>query len=149
MWVWDVKTVKEKEMCNEAVGINKEIEMMNVEKRMAIERKVVRKLVREMKKGGWDAYGVNDGEALVRCNKEADVMDAVFSVDESVIKFKKYLADGAVIKRSAVIVLGNDGYDAIADCSVSNPEIPDDNFDAVMDGPVSAYCDKLEEEVFG
>ncbi len=121
---------------------------MNVEKRIGIEKKVVRNLVREMKKAGWESYAVNDGEEIVKCRLESEVMDAVFSVDESWIKFKKIIADGSSIKRSAYIVLGNDGYDAIADNSLSNPNIPEDDFAAVMDGPVSAYCDKIEEECF-
>lgn len=123
---------------------------MSVEKRIAVEKNVVRNLIREMKKAGWAAYAVDDGgyecgEGLVKCRLESEVMDAVFSVDESWIKFKKYVG-GVCLKRSALIVLGNDGYDAIADYSLSNGEIPEDDFDAIMDGPVSAYCDKLEEE---
>lgn len=120
---------------------------MSVEKRMSVERKVVRFLVREMKKAGWDAFAVDDGEELVKCRTESDVIDAVFSVDESGIKFKKYVG-GVCLRRSALIVLGNDGYDAIADYSLSNGEIPEDDFDAIMDGPVSAYCDKIELECF-
>lgn len=115
-----------------------------IEKRMEIERKVVRFLVREMKKAGWEAYAVNDGEALVKCATEKDVMEAVFSVEESWIEFNKTVGVG-YIKRTAYIVLGNDGWDAIADNSLSTPEIPEDNFDAVMDGPVTDYCNKLEE----
>lgn len=119
---------------------------MNVAKRIEIEKKVVRNLIREMKKAGWDAYAVDDGgDALEKCRLEKDVMDAVFAVEEAGIKFKKYVG-GVCLKRSALIVLGNDGYDAIADYSLSNGEIPEDDFDAIMDGPVSAYCDKLEEE---
>lgn len=120
---------------------------MNVAKRIEIEKKVVRNLIREMKKAGWEAYAVNDGEELVKCRLESEVMDAVFSVDESGIKFKKNVG-GVCLKRSALIVLGNDGYDAIADNSLSNPEIPEDDFDAVMDGPVWDYCEKLEAECF-
>lgn len=119
---------------------------MNAQKRQEIEKRLVRKLVREMKAGGWDACRVWDGGENVKCGSEGDVMDAVFSVDDSGIRFVKVLADGSKIARGAAIVLGNDGYDAIADYSLSDPACPEDDFEVVM-GRVSEYSDKLEMEV--
>lgn len=103
-----------------------------------MERRLVRFLIRTMKKHGWIAWAVHDGEEKIKCSTEKEVMDAVFSVDESTIGFKK---DG--IKHTAYIVLGNDGYDAICDYS-HNYEW--DEFDSIMRGEIAEYQSKLEEE---
>lgn len=116
----------------------------NLEKRIDMERKVVRNLVREMKKAGWIAINVFDGEETIPVINEAGVMENVFAVDEARIVFRKAVVPLAPMRRCAVIVLGNDGYDCIADCSVSNDLIKADDFSAVMDGPVADYCEKLE-----
>jgi hypothetical protein len=112
--------------------------MSNVENRQEIERKVVRHLVRTMKAAGWDAFSVDDGGEIVKTRTEAEVMDTVFSVDESTIRFRK----GSTV-HVAVIVLGNDGWDCIADYSFSDDDT--DGFDALMQ-QVSAYAEKLEME---
>lgn len=110
---------------------------MNTEKRQEVERKVVHHLVREMKAAGWEAYRVFDGEEFEKTATETEVMDTVFSVDEAVIWFRK-----GDLKRVASIVLGNDGYDAIADSSCSRADIPGDDFEAVME-KVYAYAETL------
>ena len=115
---------------------------MNVEKRIAMERRLVRKLVRIMKENGWIAARVSDGEESVRVSGEEAVLAVVFSVDESAIRFEK---DGKAHWVS--IVLGNDGYDAVADYSYSHRD--PDGFVAIMEGPFEAYRAKLEEEVVG
>lgn len=112
---------------------------MNVEKRQEIERKVVRHLIRTMKKNDWLVYYVHDGEERCQCLTEKDVMDAVFSVDESRIIFKK-----GTCSRTAVIVLGNDGYDCIADHSCSNHALAYDDFGEIMD-EVQEYADQFCE----
>jgi hypothetical protein len=66
-------------------------------------------------------------------------MDAVFSVDESTIYF-----DNGRVTRSAYIVLGNDGYDCIANHSCSNHALAYDNFEQIMD-QVQEYADKFCE----
>jgi len=110
---------------------------MTLEKRMELERRVVRKLIRVAKEHGWTCVAVDDGEERVRCDGEAEAMDAVFAVDESVMRFKH--ADHKAT-HCAVIVLGNDGWDAIADWSVG------DGWADVMEA-MDAYTDKLCEEV--
>lgn len=88
--------------------------MKNIEKRMQIERQVVRHLLRTAKKHGYEVRAVNNGEERISVRTESEAMEHVFSVDESVISFKHPdEAKGHV----AVIILGNDGWDAIADCS--------------------------------
>lgn len=115
---------------------------MNVEQRIEVEKKVVRHLIREMKKAGWSIAKINDGgdfdEDILHPN-ETEAMDTVFSVDESTIFFSK----GELI-RHAYIVLGNDGYDCIADHSCSNPKLEEDDFEKVMD-EVQEYADKFCE----
>lgn len=110
---------------------------MSIEKRIAIEKRVVRKLVRVAKAAGWSIPYVYDGGENVKCESEKDIMDAVFSVDESWIKFRKEI-DGKMIGCVAYIVLGNDGYDAI--CDYSALEV----FEKEVMEEVNAYCDKLD-----
>ncbi len=116
----------------------------NTEKRQEIERKVVRHLIRTMKSEGWNAINVFDGEETVPTKNEADVLDNVFGVDESRIVFRKAVSPFLPMRRTAVIVLGNDGWDCIADHSVSNRSLPADDFEAVMDEKVYPYCESLE-----
>jgi DNA-binding transcriptional regulator LsrR (DeoR family) len=116
--------------------------MTTTDKRITIERMVVRKLIRTMKKFGWIAFAVNDGEEVVKCNTEREVIDNVFGVDESWIRFKR-----GDLKKSAMIVLGNDGYDCIADHSVS--QLPDDNFEEIMDAIIYPYCERIAEKMYG
>ena len=117
---------------------------MNIEKRQEVERKVVRHLVREMKKSGWMAINVFDGEETVPVSGETEVMDNVFAVDDSRIVFRKTVAPFAPMRRTAVIVLGNDGWDCIADGSVSKCELKHDDFEKIMD-EVQEYADKFCE----
>lgn len=112
-----------------------------IEKRQEVERKVVRHLIRTMKEKGWNAYKVNDGEEIVKTSTESEVMDAVFSVDESWIRFKK---DGVQGHRTAYIVLGNDGWDAICDHSLSDPDQDSDDFEKIMGEEINPYCESLE-----
>ena len=111
---------------------------MNIEKRMEIERKVVRHLIRTMKKHGWIAKKVDDGgDQYELTPTERSVMDAVFAVDEAQIYFSKE-SHGHWVQ----IVLGNSGYDCISDYNYSDH----DDFEHVMKTFVDPYCEKLEEE---
>lgn len=109
--------------------------MNAIEKRMQIERKVVRHLIRTAKKHGYALTKVYDGEEMVKCQTEAQAMDAVFSVDECKMYFKH---PDQPKSHCVVIVLGNDGWDAIADCSEG------ERWDAVM-AECSEYADTLCE----
>ena len=48
------------------------------------------------------------------------------------------------MRRSAYIVLGNDGWDCINDHTCSNPSIPEDDFEAVMK-TVDTLAEQLQE----
>jgi hypothetical protein len=123
---------------------------MNVEQRQEIERKVVRHLIRSMKEKGWIITRINDGgepdEDTLNPN-ETQAMDTVFSVDESVITFAKQICSNPTkvsIRRNAYIILGNDGYDCIADHSCSDNTLAGDDFEQIMD-EVQEYADKFCE----
>lgn len=120
---------------------------MNAEKRQEIERKIVRKLIRSMKAAGWVIARINDGgepdEDTIKPN-ETEAMDCVFSVDESTIYFKKKAGTGDGVTHTVCIVLGNDGYDCIADHSCSNHALAYDDFETVMDA-VQLWCDISED----
>lgn len=106
---------------------------MEVSQRQAIERRVVRHLIRTAKAHGYALVRVWDGEESIRVSTERDAMDTVFSVDESRIVFKHPSEPKA---HCAVIVLGNDGWDAVADSSEGGL------WDAVMEEN-SRYADRL------
>jgi len=121
---------------------------MNVEQRQEIERKVVRHLIRTMKKHGWIITRIDDGgdpdEDTIDPNEE-QAMDAVFAVDAAAIYFHKAFGEKRGATHHVQIILGNDGYDAIADNSCSKLH-PMDDFAVVMETEVQPYCDKQEEE---
>ena len=82
--------------------------------RIAIERRLVEKLIEVAQAHGYALTKVYDGEERVKVATKNEAMAAVFSVDESVIYFKH---PDEPKGHCAVIVLGNDGWDAIADQS--------------------------------
>lgn len=109
---------------------------MNVEKRIAVEKKIVRHLCDTMRKHGWDAIYVDDGgDEVEQTSSTEEVVEAVFAVDEATIAFKKGNKTCSVW-----IILGNDGWDCIADYNFT------DEFDQIMKSEVDPYCEKLEGE---
>ena len=110
--------------------------MQTLEKRMAMERRLVRRLIRVAKKHGYSLIRIWDGECNERPKTEAEAMEVVFSVDDCRMVFKHPEQPSA---HCAVIVLGNDGWDAIADASMG------DGWDDVM-AEMNEYSDKLYEE---
>ena len=110
---------------------------MKLETRMDIERKIVRKLVRVMKKHGWVVEYVNNGGEAEVCKTEKAVMNAVFAGDDARIYFK----NAAGRRHWAFIVLGNDGYDCICDYSFCADN--GDDFDTIMQAEIDPYCDSF------
>lgn len=109
--------------------------MSSIEKRMEVERQVVRHLIRTAKKHGYAVTKVYDGEDMEKVADESQAMEVVFSVDECHIYFKHPEEPKA---HCVFIVLGNDGWDAICDSSMGG------KWDAVMD-ECSEYADQLGE----
>lgn len=104
-----------------------------MKKRIAQERKMVRFLISTAKAHGYELVWVDDGEERYKPTSEKAVMDAVFAVDECRIGFKH---PDEQKSHSAVIVLGNSGWEAIADNSMGGL------WDAVIK-ECDAYSDKL------
>lgn len=106
-----------------------------LKRRMEIERLVVAHLVDTMREHGWNVDHVFDGEEECReCATTEQVFEHVFAVDACSIFFKN--ADGQI--NFALIVLGNDGHDAIADYSYGR-----DDFQEIVEKYVDPYCDSL------
>lgn len=137
MFGWDIPAAK---AVNDYFASQKKAPLTAVEKRIAVEKKVVRKLIRAMKAHGWLATSVDDGgeiDEIIKTTTETEVMDAVFAVDEAQILFQKG-DDGHWVR----IILGNDGWDAIADYSYREGG----EFVKIMEEEIEPYCDKLSEE---
>jgi len=113
---------------------------MNVKERAEVERKIVAHRFTTMAAYGWNVDYIFDGEYNVRYADwtEAAVLDTVLSVDESLIRFMK-----SAMRRSVRIILGNDGYDCIADHSLSDTYQIEDDFEVVMK-LVDDYSTSLE-----
>lgn len=118
---------------------------MDVKERAEVERKIVAHLFTTMAAHGWHIDYIFDGGDNVRYADwtEAAVFDTVFSVDWSAIRFMK-----PAMRRSVRIILGNDGYDCIADYSLSDKDNAEDDFEAVMK-LVDAYSTSLESSEAG
>ena len=118
---------------------------MNVKERAEVERKIVAHLFTTMAAYGWNVDYIFDGEYNVRYADwtETTVLDTVFSVDESLIRFMK-----SAMCRSVRIILGNDGYDCIADHSLSDTYQIEDDFEVVMK-LVDTYSTSLESSKGG
>lgn len=91
---------------------------MNVENRIKLEKKIVRKMCKDGIAKGW-TVSVNDGEewTIKRSKDMKAIMKAVMTTDEDIIRFR----DGTGERVGDVyLVYGNDGWDVISDYS-SNP----------------------------
>jgi hypothetical protein len=88
---------------------------MNVKQRQEIEQRIVRHLLREAPKIGYLCDRVNNGGGDERCATEREVIDAAFAADDAMLLFIKQLEPGHLAHMWVEIVLGNDGYDVIAD----------------------------------
>ncbi len=110
-----------------------------LEARMAMERKVIRHLIRTAKRHGYALTKASDGEVVHKVSTEAAAMDVVFSVDEAWLYFKHPAQPKG---HSVFIVLGNDGWDAINDHSVGEGGDP---WETAME-ECNAYSDKLCEQ---
>jgi hypothetical protein len=107
--------------------------MTDIQKRIEMERKVVAYMIDRAIAHGFTPGYVFDSEERVQTPSKQEMIDAIFSVDISVAYFKH-----PVITKNhcAVIILGNDGWDAIADSSMG------EGWDEVME-EVSAFADEL------
>lgn len=114
--------------------------VMNVEARQKLERELVEYLIDAAAASGFRLVAAQDGEEVFKNPSKSEAMDAVFSVDDSSLVFQK--DDGK--KRMVSIVLGNDGWDCIADHSYDEKD--PDGFCALMDR-VGEYADRRGGEI--
>jgi hypothetical protein len=111
--------------------------MTTNEKRIHLERRIVRGMIRWLKREGWQLVAGNDGGGWQSVTREGEAMELVFSVDMSQLRFEK---DGA---RHSVLLVGGNDIDIISDWGFSDGD--PDGFDAVMDA-VLEWVNTIEEE---
>lgn len=110
---------------------------MNNEQRQALEKKIVRGTIRRLKEAGFLATQVWDGGEYVKVRTEEEVLEAVFSVDDSTVHFDGGKGENKH-SHGVLFILGN-GCDVISDYHCGDPE-----FDAAMD-QVNAWVNGLEQ----
>lgn len=89
--------------------------------RIALEQKIIRATVRALKSAGWIVTAVHDGQERIVTLTEKDILEVVFSVDESTV----HLSNGTDTSWF-LVVLGN-GIDCIPDYGSRLPD------DVIMD----------------
>lgn len=86
----------------------------SINERIELEKELIAFLFKTARAAGFIPQKVWDGGEFVWSDEDKVLIEAVFSVDECTAYFKH--PDKGVY--CAVIVLGNDGWDAISDCSM-------------------------------
>lgn len=107
-----------------------------IEKRLAQERQVIRKLLQVARAHNFYLSRVWDGEENEHPTNDDEALDVVFSVDECLMVFRHVDAHASK-GHTAYIVLGNSGPEVIADSSVG------EGWDEVM-AEMNEYTDKME-----
>ena len=95
---------------------------MNNELRMKAERDMVRATIDACIAAGWTLRGASNGEERIRTIDADKAIECAFACDEGHVYFGKGEA-----RAWFWIVLGNSGWDVVADYTV--------NLDAIMDSP--------------
>lgn len=108
-------------------------------KRLALEEKIVRKLIRDMKQEGWTPGWVYTDEQE-KVSTETQTLDAVCSVDESTITFVKGPASKQ--NRHGVLLVKGNGVDVICDWDFSEGD--EDGFSAAMDRVTDAIMEQYD-----
>ena len=108
--------------------------------RIANEKMIVRYLCEQAIASGFQIHGVDDGEGFDSTNNADGVIDAVFAVDDAAIRFR---INGR--RYTVLIVLGNDGWDCVADHSVGNEKTPEGVAWNQLMQRVNAYSDTIEK----
>ena len=105
-------------------------------KRYEIEIAIVTQLLYVMEQRGWKVVAVDDGgDEDVEVKNIAEALDAVLSVEESLVRFLK---DDRL--HSVHIILGN-GHECLVDHSCSHK----DDFEQLMDTHVYPFCEQFTE----
>lgn len=97
----------------------------SIHARMRIERKLIANLIAHLDAAGFKVTAVSDGEDRHKVADMKAAMEVIFSVDDAWL----YVRKGAERGHTIFIVLGNSGWDSIADHSVCDT----DGFTAAME----------------
>jgi hypothetical protein len=105
---------------------------MKIENRIALEKRIVRRLVRDLVAAGYEITVDNGGDEyeIPFSRSTTQITAALFATDDENLIVRK---DGKT--RFVHLVYGNDGYDVIADYNVS--------LEPVME-PIQQWIDQLE-----
>ena len=89
-----------------------------IEARQEAERRVVTKFIELALQHGFTLHSVSDGEERHKTTTLEQALEHVFSVDESWVYFTPAPTSPSPVRHCIYIVLGNEGWDAIADHSL-------------------------------
>lgn len=104
--------------------------------RQALERLIVQNLIDGALAAGWRVPFVDDGgDELVKCKTATEAMDAVFSVDDSIIHF----VGPKMNKRYCVYIILGNGIDCVSDHSVG------EEFERDVMDPSTAFMESLDD----
>lgn len=98
----------------------------SIHARMRTERKLIANLIAHLDAAGFKLHAVNDGEERHKVSDMKTAMEHIFAVDESALFVRKLDAKKS---HTLLIVLGNDGWDCVADHSLCD----EDGFTAAME----------------
>jgi len=106
-----------------------------VDARIAVERDVVSKLILMAAEAGWVCTHVDNGDGGVKVTTLEQAMDEAFAADDATLAFRK---NGHAMH--VYVVLGNDGWDAVADYSAPAEDV--EGWNTLM-AAHEAYCEAL------
>lgn len=107
------------------------------QKRIQLEKKIVRRVIRSLRVAGYLATQVWNGDEYVKVFTEQETLDAVFAVDDATVHFDGGKGDNNWA-HGVYFVLGN-GRDVISDYHCG-----DEKFAKVVDG-LSDWASELKE----
>lgn len=98
-----------------------------VSPRGRLERRVIAAAIAHLQQAGFTLVSVDDGEEDTKVTTAKEAMELVFNLDECRIYFRKQ----GFNPHNLLIVLGNDGWDAISDYTYTAGD--PDGFEKAMD----------------
>ena len=112
-----------------------------IEARQEAERHVVTKLIELTLQHGFTLHSASDGEERHDVSTLEQALEHVFSVDESWVYFTPAPTSPSPVRHCIYIVLGNEGWDAIADHSLGQRGRTGDPWTTVTEA-YDAWLDK-------
>ena len=112
-----------------------------IEARQEAERHVVTKFIELTLQHGFTLHSASDGEERHDVSTLEQALEHVFSVDESWVYFTPAPTSPSPVRHCIYIVLGNEGWDAIADHSLGQHGRTGDPWTTVTEA-YDAWLDK-------